>query len=137
MRCVRGYDERLRSDWEAVTESGSAANAVPTWRMASSRSRRMKWAALELASDGRQGLGAGGGASEQSAWLVRALHTGSAQALRSPPTPEIRGDDAPIATDDEHRAAAQEQSIARFTDAWDMTSGEFEAYQRLDPPTRA
>lgn len=129
---------RLRSDWEAVTE-WFAANGHPVENGVIPVEAHEMWArgVEQYLMEGKAPVPALRSIFEQfRAWLVSIYR--SVKALRSPLTPEIRGVmDRLIATDDDIALAAQEQSIAPLlTDASDMTSAEFEAYQRLTADAR-
>ncbi|BBB13659.1 acetyltransferase [Sphingopyxis sp. FD7] len=128
---------RLRSDWETVTE-WFAANGHPVENGVIPVEAHEMWArgVEQYLMEGRAPVPALRGIFEQfRAWLVGIYR--SVKALRSPLTPEIRRViDRLIATDDDIALAGQEQSVTPLLDGTDMTAAEFEAYKRLTADAR-
>lgn len=129
---------RLKDDWAQVQE-WFAANGHPIENGVIPVEAHEMWArgVEQYLMEGKAPVPALRSVFEQfRAWLVSIYR--SVKALRSPLTPEIRRVmDRLIATDDDIALAAQEQSIAPLlTDSSDMTSAEFEAYQRLTADAR-
>ena len=128
---------RLRSDWETVTE-WFAANGHPVENGVIPVEAHEMWArgVEQYLMEGKAPVPALRSIFEQfRAWLVGIYRT--VKALRSPLTPEIRRViDRLIATDDDIALAGQEQSVAPLLDGTDMSASEFEAYKRLTADAR-
>lgn len=128
---------RLKDDWATVQE-WFAANGHPVENGVIPVDAHEMWArgVEQYLMEGKAPVPALRSIFEQfRAWLTSIYR--SVKALRSPLTPEIRRVmDRLIATDDDIALAGREQSVEPLLSSADMTSAEFEAYQRLTADAR-